>query len=248
VLWQTCAPRIVRVKHLCGHAARAREAGDPRLLLTFPVPVPASFHGSRRCAGLLGSRAIRGSFGEATARGTVAAAGRPQASRASPVVQPQETRQEGCGAREALDSRSGAGRFRAGGAERGRVLRVTRSALRVGQGRVNVQVVDDSDLPVRCRPGGIPASCTAPMRSVVSRAESQPVLVHSPVGACASCRGFGRTIGIDYGWSFRMKASRCARRDSSPGRRKSYKECQDDLLKYARSAAFRWTRRAGTWR
>jgi excinuclease ABC subunit A len=23
---------------------------------------------------------------------------------------------------------------------------------------------------------------------------------NSPVGACETCRGFGRIIGIDYGW------------------------------------------------
>ena len=40
-------------------------------------------------------------------------------------------------------------RLRAGNAERGRVLESLEAALRVGRGRVNVQVVDDADPPQR---------------------------------------------------------------------------------------------------
>ena len=57
---------------------------------------------------------------------------------------------------------------------------------------------------------------------------------NSPVGACETCRGFGRTIGIDYGLVVPDEARRCAAARSSPGRRKSYKECQDDLVKFAK--------------
>ena len=53
---------------------------------------------------------------------------------------------------------------------------------------------------------------------------------NSPVGACETCRGFGRTIGVDYGLVIPGREQVAARRRrSSPGRRKSYAECQDDL-------------------
>src|SRR5712671_1807607 len=54
-------------------AARAREAGDPRLLLTFPVPVPASFT-EAEVRGLLEKQGYTRFFGEVTAS-TAAAAG-----------------------------------------------------------------------------------------------------------------------------------------------------------------------------
>src|SRR5258707_6830818 len=53
-------------------AARAREAGDPRLLLTFPVPVPANFT-EAEVRGLLEKHGYTRHFGETP--GTVAAAG-----------------------------------------------------------------------------------------------------------------------------------------------------------------------------
>jgi excinuclease ABC subunit A len=57
---------------------------------------------------------------------------------------------------------------------------------------------------------------------------------NSPIGACEKCRGFGRTIGIDFGLivpdvskTLKGGAVRCWQSES-------YRECQDDLLRYAR--------------
>src|SRR6202022_344808 len=54
-------------------AARAQEAGDPRLLLTFPVPVPANFT-EAEVRGLLEKQGYTRFFGEATASTAAAAA------------------------------------------------------------------------------------------------------------------------------------------------------------------------------
>src|SRR6185312_7203034 len=126
-------------------------------------------------------------------------------------------------------------RLRAGAAERGRVLESLEAALRVGQGRVNVHVVDDSDPPralqtwryssqLHC------ADCDRSYR------EPTPSLFsfNSPVGACESCRGFGRTIGIDYGLVIPDESKSLRAGAIKPWQTKSYAECQDDLVKFAK--------------
>ena len=56
---------------------------------------------------------------------------------------------------------------------------------------------------------------------------------NSPVGACESCRGFGRIIGIDYGLVVPDETKTLAGGAVKPWQTKSYKECQDDLVKFA---------------
>ena len=91
-------------------------------------------------------------------------------------------------------------RFRAGQAERGRVLESLEAALRVGRGRVNVHVVDDSDPPQSSHVALLERRCTAPSATAPTRSRHPSLFsFNSPVGACETCRGFGRTIGIDYG-------------------------------------------------
>jgi excinuclease ABC subunit A len=221
-------------------AARAHEGGDPRLLLTFPVPVPANFT-EVEVRGLLEKQGYTRFFGEATV-GTGAAAGGATATAAA-----SKSGKSGGAAGKKRGKNKGAtpeklvtlevvqDRFRAGGAERGRVLESLEAALRVGQGRVNVQVVDDSDPPepkqtwryssqLHC------AECDRSYR------EPNPSLFsfNSPVGACESCRGFGRTIGIDYGLVIPDESKSLRGGAIKPWQTKSYKECQDDLLKYAK--------------
>ncbi len=59
---------------------------------------------------------------------------------------------------------------------------------------------------------------------------------NSPIGACETCRGFGRVIGVDLALvipdetkSLRLGAVR-------PWQTKSFRECQDDMLRYAERA------------
>src|SRR3984885_10517121 len=125
---------------------RAREAGDPRLLLCFPVPVLRN-------------------FSEAEVRELLARQGytrifepEPQAVLA-PAAQPVTVKRQKKGARKGKpkagktdDTPSAVlqviqDRFRLGNAERSRVLESLEAALRVGQGRVVVQVVDEGDPP-----------------------------------------------------------------------------------------------------
>ena len=57
---------------------------------------------------------------------------------------------------------------------------------------------------------------------------------NSPVGACETCRGFGRIIGIDYGLVIPDETKTLAGGAIKPWQTKSYKECQDDLVKFAK--------------
>jgi excinuclease ABC subunit A len=57
---------------------------------------------------------------------------------------------------------------------------------------------------------------------------------NSPVGACQQCRGFGRTIGIDYRLVIPDENKTLAGGAIKPWQTKSNQECQDDLLRYAK--------------
>ena len=57
---------------------------------------------------------------------------------------------------------------------------------------------------------------------------------NSPVGACDECRGFGRTMGIDYGLVIPDPNTTLAGGAIKTWQSKSYRGCQRDLMKYAR--------------
>ncbi|HWN46947.1 MAG TPA: excinuclease ABC subunit UvrA, partial [Steroidobacteraceae bacterium] len=126
-------------------------------------------------------------------------------------------------------------RLRLGTAERARVMESIETALRVGRGRVNLHLVDESDPPktrerwkysseLHC------AECDLSYRDPVPSLFS----FNSPVGACETCRGFGRIIGIDYGLVVPDETKTLAGGAVKPWQTKSNKECQDDLTKFAK--------------
>src|SRR5690606_9034508 len=138
-------------------------------------------------------------------------------------------------------------RLRFASADRSRVIEALEAALRVGRGKLSVHVLDavsggrrtdeeegsDSEKPpltfrfssdLHC------ADCDIHYHDPVPSLFS----FNSPIGACETCRGFGRTIGIDFGLivpdegkTLREGAIRCWQSES-------YRECQDDLMKFAR--------------
>ena len=228
-------------------SARAAEAGDPRLLITFPVPVPANFS-EAEVRGLLEKQGYTRFFGESTGgNGATAAAG--ASARKSADVAGTAAKKSGkakSAAKKRGKAKSAAPEFTATlsvvqdrlrivGADRGRVLESLEAALRVGQGRVNVHVVDDSDPPQALQTWRYSnqlhcAECDLSYR------EPNPSLFsfNSPIGACESCRGFGRTIGIDYGLVIPDESKSLRGGAIKPWQTKSYKECQDDLIKFAK--------------
>ncbi len=227
---------------------RAQAQGDPRLLLCFPVTVPRSFSEGEVRA-LLEKQGYTRIF--ELARGP----GEPSGSFALEPPQAAATRARAGASRRgrAAGSRSGArgrqrtaqapstvlevvqDRFRAGSAERGRVLESLEAALRVGRGRVVVRLIGDAD----------PSASVASWRYSsdlhcaecdISYREPSPSLYsfNSPVGACETCRGFGRTIGIDYGLVIPDESKSLRDGAVRPWQSESYSECQDDLVRFAK--------------
>jgi excinuclease ABC subunit A len=114
---------------------------------------------------------------------------------------------------------------------RSRVVEALETALKVGNGKLSVRLADDPDgaifkFSARRHCAHCDLSYAEPVPSSFS--------FNSPVGACEHCRGFGRTIGIDYGLVVPDQAKTLAGGAIKPWQTKSNKECQDDLMRYAR--------------
>src|SRR5512135_45310 len=171
---------------------RCAEHGDPRLTVTFPVPVPKSFTESEieQLLERQGYTRIH-----ARAKGLL------------------EVTQD---------------RFRLSDAGRARAIEALEAALRVGQGKVNVYLEDgtawrfSSDL--HCPDCDIHYSEPTPAA----------FSFNSPLGACETCRGFGRVIGVDFGLVIPDEAKSLREGAVRPWQTASFKECQDDLVKYAK--------------
>ncbi len=206
---------------------RAQRAGDPRLLLCFPVPVPQNFT-EAEVRDLLEKQGYTRFFEPGGATPTEPApAPAPAKKRGRKSAQPAPERQK---ILEVVQDR-----FRGGTAERGRVLESLEAALRVGRGRVSLHVVDDSD-PPQSRDAWRYSSELHCAECDRSYQQPNPSLFsfNSPVGACATCRGFGRTIGIDYGLVIPDESKSLRAGAIRPWQTKSYAECQEDLEKFAK--------------
>src|SRR4051812_7425840 len=144
-------------------------------------------------------------------------------------------------------------RVKMSSAEKARVVEAIEAALRVGVGRVNVFVEESHP-----REGGDPADLDS--RSQSSRTSGMTELcwhfstdlhcascdIHysdptpakfsfnSPIGACDTCRGFGRVIGVDYGLVIPDENKTLGQGAVKIFQSKSYSECQDDLAKMAK--------------
>ena len=57
---------------------------------------------------------------------------------------------------------------------------------------------------------------------------------NSPIGACETCRGFGRTIGINFELVIPDHGKSLAQGAIKPWQTASYQECQDDMTRFAK--------------
>ena len=74
--------------------------------------------------------------------------------------------------------------------------------MKRGSGRVNVyRLGDDADADARPELWRFSTGLHCP-ESDLRYADPQPALFcfNSAFGACETCRGFGRVIGVDWGW------------------------------------------------
>src|SRR6185369_9500556 len=121
-------------------------------------------------------------------------------------------------------------------AERARVVEALESALRFGQGKVNIYSGSEtahSDPSFVCHRYSADLHCAD---CDIHYSEPTPAMFsfNSPLGACEACRGFGRVIGVDFGLVVPDESKTLREGAVRPWQTASFKECQDDLDKYAK--------------
>jgi len=118
-------------------------------------------------------------------------------------------------------------------ARRTRVVEDLEAAFKHGHGRLTVYRLDarrQARAPRRFSTDLHCADCDVHYR------EPAPSMFsfNSPLGACETCRGFGRVIGIDYRLVVPDETKTLAAGAVKPWQTESYRECQADLLRFAR--------------
>ncbi|MHB8949636.1 MAG: excinuclease ABC subunit UvrA [Rhodoferax sp.] len=214
-------------------------ATNARLAITFPVELPASATPEEVAQWL----SLSG-FTKVQAERDVEVAAMPIASPKKPgkPAAPVATR------RKVLDVV--ADRFRLGHAERARVLEAIEVALKHGSGSINVYVLNEALAPAE--------QARSATNSIVNAAPeiwrfstglhcpesnlryTEPLAssfsFNSAVGACDSCRGFGRVIGVDYGLVIPNDKLTLRAGAIKPMQTPAWKEAQDDLMRHAEAA------------
>ena len=201
---------------------RAAEASGPRLVLTFPVELPASTTQEEVTQWLSASGFTR--------------------------VQAQREVATVSGVRKVLDVV--ADRFRIDGVEKARVLEAIEVALKRGSGRLNVYVLNEAPAPVDiAQPAPEIIANQAPTLWRFSTGlhcpqsdvrYTDPIAsmfsFNSAVGACEACRGFGRVVGVDYGLVIPNDKLTLRAGAVKPMQTPAWQECQDDLMRHAEAA------------
>ncbi len=118
------------------------------------------------------------------------------------------------------------------GERRERILEALETALEQGKGRATVHIVDENRQPVRRLNYSSQLHCAD---CDVSYRDPFPNLFsfNSPAGACDTCRGFGRIMGIDYGLVIPDPTKTLRDGAVRPWQSDSYQVCQIDLLDFA---------------
>ncbi|MGC8807569.1 MAG: excinuclease ABC subunit UvrA [Thiomonas sp.] len=120
-----------------------------------------------------------------------------------------------------------------------RLNEAVEAALRFGQGRMEVrELTDDSAAPGAHWKYSADLHC--PDCDIHYRDPSPGLFsFNSPVGACETCRGFGRVIGVDLDLVIPDPRKTLRAGAVKPWQTQSFAECQADLERYAPHAAVR---------
>ncbi|MGB6105548.1 MAG: excinuclease ABC subunit UvrA [Pusillimonas sp.] len=207
-------------------AVRAQQAGDPRLIVTFPIVIPSNYT-EEEVRGFLEQQGYTRIHHEeirlhtpAQAKGKGKRAAKAEKLRVLHVVQD---------------------RFRHGAAEPQRVMEALDAALKQGDGHIAIHVMPDAEdntsqetvwrFSNRLHCAACDIEYSTPLPSTFS--------FNSPLGACESCRGFGRVMGIDYGLVVPNEKKTLREGAIKPWQTNSYKECQAEMEQYAPAAGVR---------
>jgi len=210
--------------------ARAAAAGDPRLVFTFPVELPADTTAEQQAQWLSASGYTRVQA-ERVVGSRVSAAGPTQGAKA-PSGGGAAASAASLGAVKVLDVV--ADRVRMSSAEKVRVMEAIEVAIKRGGGRLDVFVGDDTQNPTQWK---YSTGLHCP-ESDQRYADPQPAMFsfNSAYGACDTCRGFGRVIGVDMGLVIPDQRKTLRNGVIKPMQTPAWKDCQADLLKYAGEA------------
>ncbi|MDD4886286.1 MAG: excinuclease ABC subunit UvrA, partial [Thiomonas sp.] len=120
-----------------------------------------------------------------------------------------------------------------------RLNEAVETALRFGQGRVDVrELTDDAGAPGAHWKFSADLHC--PDCDIHYRDPSPGLFsFNSPVGACDACRGFGRVIGVDLDLVIPDPRKTLRAGAVKPWQTQSFAECQTDLERYAPQADVR---------
>jgi excinuclease ABC subunit A len=124
-------------------------------------------------------------------------------------------------------------RFRWRGVDPGRASEAIEAALRVGQGRIDIYPLNDAGEPLPPWRFSTDLHC-ADCDIHYQEPNPSTFSFNSPIGACETCRGFGRIIGVDYNLVVPDESKSLRDGAIKTWQTESYKECQQDLLKFAR--------------
>ncbi|MDX9740565.1 MAG: excinuclease ABC subunit UvrA [Gammaproteobacteria bacterium] len=126
-------------------------------------------------------------------------------------------------------------RMRAG-ADRDRLVEALESAFERGQGRLCVDIESPAgNRQLHFSRGLHCPQCDTSWQDPVPNLFS----FNSPIGACPECRGFGRVIGVDFDLVIPDPGKSIADGAIRPWQTSAYRECQQDLMRFARRRGIR---------
>jgi len=202
---------------------------DPRLVVTFPVELPASTTPEEIEQWLSASGYTRVQAERVVQR----AAPVPDAKAAKPT---KSKTTKGVAASESVKVLDVvADRFRIGTAEPARVMEAIEAGLKRGSGKLMVYVLGEEGAePVIWR---FSTGLHCP-ESDIRYTDPSPSMFsfNSAVGACEACRGFGRVIGVDYGLVIPNDKLTLRGGAIKVFQTPAWKEAQDDLMRHAEAA------------
>ncbi len=199
-------PETIHAELAARAAALAVDGVGPRLVVTFPVELPASTT-------------------PAEIEQWLSASGYTRVHAEREVASPT-------GPRKVLDVV--ADRFRIDTVEKARAIEAIEVALKRGNGRVDVHASREGAAEERWR-YSTGLHCPESDRRY---ADPQPALFsfNSAYGACETCRGFGRVIGVDWGLVIPDAKKTLRGGAVKTIQTPAWKEAQDDLMRHAGDA------------
>ena len=220
------------------HKLMSHSEGEPRWVITFPVELPANTSAEELQTWLSASGFTRiHTQRQVTVTASSEPAAKPKAGAA------KKTAAKSAKSKTAVDDQRQlldvvADRFRLQQVEHVRAMEAIELALQRGNGRMTAYRMPasaDSDsigeafrfsTGLHCPDSDLRYS--DPVPSMFS--------FNSPAGACPTCKGFGRVIGVDYGLVIPNDKMTLRMGAIKPMQTPAWQECQDDLMRHAETA------------